>query len=121
MYHILFFFFNDTATTEIYTYCHTLSLHDALPISLFKRDRSERGNQNIKRVSGMMKKLSISAKMIMAFAGLLAMIAGIGAFAVFKIGEVNDLSAQMRTRWLPATQLIGDLQDRKSTRLNSSH
>src|SRR3546814_14552575 len=30
----LFFFFNDTATTEIYTYCHTLSLHDALPISM---------------------------------------------------------------------------------------
>src|SRR3546814_14171210 len=25
-------FFNDTATTEIYTYWHTLSLHDALPI-----------------------------------------------------------------------------------------
>src|SRR5256885_10108901 len=29
LYFILFFFFNDTATTEIYT----LSLHDALPIS----------------------------------------------------------------------------------------
>src|SRR3546814_7527715 len=28
----LVFFFNDTATTEIYTYLHTLSLHDALPI-----------------------------------------------------------------------------------------
>src|SRR3546814_2678704 len=28
----MFFFFNDTATTEIYTYSHTLSLHDALPI-----------------------------------------------------------------------------------------
>src|SRR2546422_8238037 len=28
--HVFFFFFNDTATTEIYT----LSLHDALPISL---------------------------------------------------------------------------------------
>src|SRR5260370_30978985 len=28
---LLFFFFNDTATTEIYT----LSLHDALPISLW--------------------------------------------------------------------------------------
>src|SRR3546814_17413406 len=28
----LFFFFKDTATTDIYTYCHTLSLHDALPI-----------------------------------------------------------------------------------------
>src|SRR3712207_9075462 len=29
---LYFFFFNDTATTEIYT----LSLHDALPISLIK-------------------------------------------------------------------------------------
>src|SRR5210317_283378 len=29
----LFFFFNDTATTEIYTLSYTLSLHDALPIS----------------------------------------------------------------------------------------
>src|SRR5439155_24011596 len=28
--HLIFFFFNDTATTEIYT----LSLHDALPISI---------------------------------------------------------------------------------------
>src|SRR3546814_6578091 len=27
------FFFNDTATTDIYTDGHTLSLHDALPIS----------------------------------------------------------------------------------------
>src|SRR3712207_7829470 len=36
---IYFFFFNDTATTEIYT----LSLHDALPISVapsFRRSRS---------------------------------------------------------------------------------
>src|SRR5690242_21827885 len=39
----LFFFFNDTATTEIYT----LSLHDALPISSWSRrspspDRADR-------------------------------------------------------------------------------
>src|SRR5258708_39959841 len=33
---IFFFFFNDTATTEIYT----LSLHDALPISLPRRPAS---------------------------------------------------------------------------------
>src|SRR6186997_3526123 len=32
---IFFFFFNDTATTEIYTTTDTLSLHDALPISCF--------------------------------------------------------------------------------------
>src|SRR5687767_15993464 len=34
-YHIYFFFFNDTATTEIYT----LSLHDALPISAVQKVR----------------------------------------------------------------------------------
>eukprot|EP01043_Picozoa_sp_COSAG02_P126674 COSAG02_NODE_63953_length_262_cov_0.521472_1_plen_50_part_10 len=28
---VIFFFFNDTATTEIYTIAYTLSLHDALP------------------------------------------------------------------------------------------
>src|SRR2546422_10790847 len=36
---MLFFFFNDTATTEIYT----LSLHDALPIWGVGRDRRIRG------------------------------------------------------------------------------
>src|SRR3712207_9086149 len=35
----LFFFFNDTATTEIYT----LSLHDALPICAARRRRGRRG------------------------------------------------------------------------------
>src|SRR3546814_7666513 len=29
---MFFFFFNDQATTAIYPYLHTLSLHDALPI-----------------------------------------------------------------------------------------
>src|SRR6266487_5836240 len=40
----LFFFFNDTATTEIYT----LSLHDALPIS----DRGDGRPWRFQRVSG---------------------------------------------------------------------
>src|SRR5205809_8001123 len=42
--HILFFFFNDPATTEIYT----LSLHDALPISPVSRA----GGSNRPRSSG---------------------------------------------------------------------
>src|SRR2546428_9896537 len=71
------FFFNDTATTEIYT----LSLHDALPISDQDRQRSgqhELPLQNVRR----------------------------------------DL---LLTKW-PRDVLPGPfLQDRKSTRLNSSH
>src|SRR5881398_4155793 len=41
MYHRVrfLFFFNDTATTEIYTLSDTLSLHDALPISSRRRPR----------------------------------------------------------------------------------
>src|SRR3546814_14981508 len=34
--------FNDTATTEIYTYGHTLSLHDALPIYRLVRPRQKK-------------------------------------------------------------------------------
>src|SRR5258708_18590584 len=46
----MFFFFNDTATTEIYT----LSLHDALPISQFLRGRGERpvGGRRAPRADG---------------------------------------------------------------------
>src|SRR3712207_8752758 len=46
---LLFFFFNDTATTEIYT----LSLHDALPISTRRRFPSGgvlRSHPNLLRV-----------------------------------------------------------------------
>src|SRR3712207_7134711 len=41
----LFFFFNDTATTEIYT----LSLHDALPISTQARGRRPRPGRQADR------------------------------------------------------------------------
>src|SRR5256885_16526945 len=43
--YVLFFFFNDTATTEIYT----LSLHDALPISVLWTARRELSEQRIVR------------------------------------------------------------------------
>src|SRR2546422_4027480 len=50
---LLFFFFNDTATTEIYT----LSLHDALPISARRRARGGRrgrgrGREPLSRLHG---------------------------------------------------------------------
>src|SRR3546814_5874860 len=41
----MFLFFKDTATTEIYTYCHTLSLHDALTIYAPDRRRSRSGSR----------------------------------------------------------------------------
>src|SRR3712207_7912383 len=74
---VSFFFFNDTATTEIYT----LSLHDALPISDILRSRIE---QLSSRFEESVREYSYTG----------------GYTTVYPI-KVN--------------------QDRKSTRLNSSH
>src|SRR3712207_9004400 len=79
------FFFNDTATTEIYT----LSLHDALPIS-----------------NGI---ASTSASIIAATLG---------------IRELADIDEEATARIRKGHLLLAmfnALQDRKSTRLNSSH
>src|SRR3546814_821126 len=59
-----FFFFKDTATTEIYTYCHTLSLHDALPIC---RDGEGNPARDLRlavrlRVSSEYSELSLASK-----------------------------------------------------------
>jgi methyl-accepting chemotaxis protein len=55
------------------------------------------------------KGLGISAKLLAAFAVLLAVMCAIGAFSVTKIGEVNGVAMEMRDRWLPASQIIGDV------------
>src|SRR5260221_5403046 len=75
----IFFFFNDTATTEIYT----LSLHDALPISPFAEHRRQKTMGYV--------------------------------VVMFDAGEWHGVWAGLT--WFEATRA----QDRKSTRLNSSH
>src|SRR3546814_6352640 len=48
------FVFNDTATTECYTYRHTLSLHDALPIYMLipsvKEDILAQASKEVKEI-----------------------------------------------------------------------
>src|SRR3712207_8156810 len=80
-----FFFFNDTATTEIYT----LSLHDALPICVHPRDDRPRGEH---------------ARFHRGLLGLFRRHPADGAL------PPDDFQ--------PGAQ---EVQDRKSTRLNSSH
>src|SRR3712207_7956428 len=88
---ILIFFFNDTATTEIYT----LSLHDALPI------------YRVMAFSGPNGSLGLCL-LLLLFRALLVLFFGLG----FRF-HVAELLASFRVTRL---QL-----DRKSTRLNSSH
>src|SRR3712207_8805344 len=84
---MLWFFFNDTATTEIYT----LSLHDALPILALSKEKTER---------------------------LLAAIRAAGIRE--RDTQTQGLNLNPDYRYDPQPDGRGD-QDRKSTRLNSSH
>src|SRR3546814_18218662 len=97
----VFFFFNDTPTTEIYTYCHTLSLHR----------RSSDRTLNILTLGAM----SVAAGRVIDD-------------AIVVIENIHRLLEEGRTRseavlegtsqMVPA---ITASTDRKSTRLNSSH
>src|SRR5256886_9973761 len=89
---MFFFFFNDTATTEIYT----LSLHDALPI-LFESDRAS-----------LLTRVVLAA--VRAYAVDLSQIHQDTTSV-----KLTGACAQQHHR---AVQLV---RDRKSTRLNSSH
>src|SRR3712207_6912951 len=82
------FFFNDTATTEIYT----LSLHDALPIYVHTLELSGHGDASVD-------------ERVLTAAG-----EGLDVIVATEHNQVAD--------YTPALQRT---QDRKSTRLNSSH
>ena len=56
-----------------------------------------------------MHRFNISAKLMSAFAVLLAVMAAISVVGVNRIGEVNAIATEMRERWLPASQSLGDL------------
>src|SRR5258706_14786856 len=89
------FFFNDTATTEIYT----LSLHDALPIYM--------------RVVSM-KRFALFLALVLAFTGNLSA----------KSSEETTRTALSTPVLLvvpPDLPDVAECRDRKSTRLNSSH
>src|SRR2546426_9149824 len=78
---IMFFFFNDTATTEIYT----LSLHDALPISADEQ------------------------------------IGNLIADVMDRVGKDGVITVESSRGINFETEYVEGMQDRKSTRLNSSH
>src|SRR2546430_12402998 len=88
-----FFFFNDTATTEIYP----LSLHAALPISPAPPPPS----------------IVVRAR---PPTGALA----VGALSPLSPGKMSDAPGPGSPGG-PAAAAVGERLDRKSTRLNSSH
>src|SRR3546814_2436228 len=131
------FFFNDTATTVIYTYRRTLSLPDALPICavggggdpLFHRQANQTAvTGGDKRSSGEASRMARVALVTGGTRGIGAAIsiamksAGYAVAATY--GGNDDAAQKFRddhgiavSRWD-----VGDFDaDRTSTRLNSSH
>src|SRR3546814_18899835 len=101
-------FVNDPANTEIYTYLHTLSLHDALPICLLLVDRVELMADEEEQEEIRQEIASADAVRPEKF-----------DVAIHVRGLVNQFGDAVILDHLDV-EFLG-AQDRKSPRLNSSH
>jgi len=55
----------------------------------------------------MLNNMSIRAKVLGAFALVLAILSGVSAFSVYELSEVNHASTEITQNWLPSIELIG--------------
>src|SRR3546814_17306842 len=109
--YMCFFFFNYTATTEIYTYGHTLSLHDALPIcfqAFAPPPVAEPAPASAAAAEEEELLLSPAAEMP-------------AESTPASQPPEAEAAPQPPTRPAPSVATGGTLLDRKSTRLNTSH
>src|SRR3546814_13624685 len=127
------FFVKETATTEIYTYRHTLSLHDALPVSAsgdVLRHHAPDGvsfgamfdhHHKVDLIEGGLLASAYGAQSLdvnsVHYQGVDQLADGLAVEARAPDGLVEAYSARPNGAPLLAVQW----QDRKSTRLNSSH
>src|SRR3712207_6991790 len=127
--YMFLFFFNDTATTEIYT----LSLHDALPIS----PRARVGNpppRVAETPAGMVNSIGLQNPGVETFLSDLdafdlgvPLIVSVAGDTVAEFGSLcerlagDERGAAIELNLSCPNVKVGEGSDRKSTRLNSSH
>ncbi|WP_020185624.1 methyl-accepting chemotaxis protein [Methylopila sp. 73B] len=58
----------------------------------------------------MLKTATIRRKLNLAFGGLVVLVAGLGGFALYELGQVNGAAEDLRTSRLPTTQILGKMQ-----------
>lgn len=54
-------------------------------------------------------RVTISTRLLSAFALLLVVMTVTGLVAVNRLGQMNGVTGELRDRWLPASQMIGDI------------
>ena len=120
------FFFNDTATTEIYT----LSLHDALPILKDIQKSSDRDDfpsmGDILRLPDIVVNGDQKDENELKTVFLSVLNKTISEVEVNRLSEGKNIKTDLSMRLELLIGLVGEirkksLSDRKSTRLNSSH
>ncbi len=52
---------------------------------------------------------SIRFRVVFCFLSALVVTLGLGLFALVRLGSVNDLAAEIRNHWLPATAYVGEI------------
>src|SRR3546814_17867006 len=114
-----FVFFIDTATTELYTSYHTLSLHDALPI-FTDVEPAARGESLTVTATVTVKGEPISTEGIVVELVCQEEI-DIPSATVHEPGSLTSSSQGSRRAISSAAVFETEVKDRKSTRLNSSH
>src|SRR3546814_8709589 len=123
---IFVFFFNDTATTEIYTYLHTLSLHDALPIYLPPTTVPESAQVRVRGFTNgeAAEKLG---HVVVEYVGImgsffdLSLLEGVTVAVDYDAALASIDQGMDGLRPFDRTNTEELQGDRKSTRLNSSH
>src|SRR3546814_2300114 len=120
------FVLNDTATTDNYTYLHTLSLHDALPISNLAGTTGETTfNFEGESLQAVIK--AILGDMLGQNYVIAPGVQGTVTYVTSRpVSPAEALSLlEMVLGWNNARMIYSDgrynIVDRKSTRLNSSH
>ncbi|MFD1701574.1 methyl-accepting chemotaxis protein [Methylopila henanensis] len=58
----------------------------------------------------MLKTATIRRKLNLAFGGLVVLVAGLGGFALYELGQVNSAAEDLRASRLPTTQILGKMQ-----------
>src|SRR3546814_3175877 len=122
------FGFNETATTEIYTYCHTLALHYALPIlRLRTREVDVEFQMLVMRARQIEEARRVGTGLVDQILQRHEVAAAFAHAAARQRDELDQLHVQCivaggqrfdrRTHARDVTVMV----DRKSTRLNSSH
>src|SRR3546814_17599632 len=103
----------DTATPDIYTYCHTLSLHAALPIDSQLLEEAAGYAANLQRMGVMpgdhVAILGPTSRQLVT------------AIEAVWLAGATIVVLPLPMRLSSIEEFVAQTRDRKSTRLNSSH